>query len=153
VHLLVLYCRRVRGGEGSKLYDKIKLEKEKENSKLNRQQRKQDKMLFVAFYILLNLVRQSARNPLWKFVIFSICLLSFSFSSLLFFASFCYVVDNLSISPPTCSGIVCCIFDFTFLCRSMRLVELILSFLILCSLFYSPLIFLFPFFPLPPLVL
>jgi hypothetical protein len=61
-------------------------------------------MLFVAFYILLNLVRQSARNPLWKFVIFSICLLSFSFSSLLFFASFCYVVDNLSISRVTFKG-------------------------------------------------
>ena len=34
----------------------IKQEKEKENMKLNRQERKQDKMLFVAFYILLNLV-------------------------------------------------------------------------------------------------
>jgi hypothetical protein len=34
----------------------IKQEKEKENMKLNGQERKQDKMLFVAFYILLNLV-------------------------------------------------------------------------------------------------
>lgn len=41
---------------GSRSVEMIKQEKEKENMKLDRQERKQDKMLFVAFYILLNLV-------------------------------------------------------------------------------------------------
>ena len=43
---------------GSRSVELIKQEKEIDNTKLNRQERKQDKMLFVAFYILLNLVRK-----------------------------------------------------------------------------------------------
>jgi D-alanyl-lipoteichoic acid acyltransferase DltB (MBOAT superfamily) len=157
LYCIVLYCIVLynivsvfRGGEGSKLYDKIKLEKEKENSKLNRQQRKQDKMLFVAFYILLNLVRQSALYFPRKFL--------FAFSLHLFlFASFGYRgKQSLRHTSILRWNHVCCIFDFTFLCPSMRLDEPILSFPILISFcclsffLFSSLSFLRPFFPPPP---
>ena len=95
----VLYCVvlcciwSLRGSDGSKLYDRIKLEKEKENSKLNRQQRKQDKMLFVAFYILLNLVRLRVIYFLWRMNVscrIFHCLLSVFYYSVSLFLHFLY---------------------------------------------------------------
>ena len=50
-----------RSNDGLKSFDKLRQEKDRENSKLNKIERKQDKMLFVAFYILLNLVSKWAK--------------------------------------------------------------------------------------------
>jgi hypothetical protein len=99
-------------------------------------------MLFVAFYILLNLVRQSALYFPGKFL--------FAFSLHLFlFASFGYRgKQSLRHTSILRWNHVCCIFDFTFLCPSMRLVEPILSFPILISFCFLS-FFLFPFFSSP----
>ena len=48
----------VRNVDPSKAVELMRAEREKENIKYGKQQKKQDKMLFVAFYILLNLVSQ-----------------------------------------------------------------------------------------------
>ena len=50
-----------RSNDGLKSFEKLRQEKDRENSKLNKIERKQDKMLFVAFYILLNLVSKWAK--------------------------------------------------------------------------------------------
>lgn len=59
--LNILYFSFHRSNDGLKSFDKLRQEKDRENSKLNKIERKQDKMLFVAFYILLNLVSKWAK--------------------------------------------------------------------------------------------
>lgn len=70
-----------RSTDGLKSFDKLKQEKDRENAKLNKLERKQDKMLFVAFYILLNLVSkwmriESCFNVLTAFITYCIVTVS-----------------------------------------------------------------------------